>query len=245
MVASKTRVRPRDAASVILHRQRAGATQVLLGRRHKKSAFMPDVYVFPGGRVDPADARIKPATPLDQCLVHPMAVGDKLSRAMTIANAAVRETFEECGVLIAHPGQIGGVKQATWLKFRELGIAPHLACLRYVGRAITPASQPIRFHARFFSCNVDELVSGVKSPTQRHDSSTVVGGDGELEHLHWVNIDATEALPMRGITRFMLQEHQRLLQLSGATYMGDAVYLHRKDQLTIVRSTPVIDDSAR
>jgi len=57
-------LRPRDAATLILVRQRGKIPEVLLGCRDAKHAFMPNRYVFPGGRVDPADARVPVATPL-------------------------------------------------------------------------------------------------------------------------------------------------------------------------------------
>ena len=56
-------LRPRDAATLILVRQRGKIPEVLLGCRDAKHAFMPNRYVFPGGRVDPADARVPVATP--------------------------------------------------------------------------------------------------------------------------------------------------------------------------------------
>src|SRR5688500_20339528 len=51
-------LRPRDAATLILVRQRGKIPEVLLGCRDAKHAFMPNRYVFPGGRVDPADSRV-------------------------------------------------------------------------------------------------------------------------------------------------------------------------------------------
>src|SRR5690606_19416506 len=50
--------RPRDAATLILLDRKAGATRVLMGRRHMRHAFMPGKFVFPGGRTDPADSRV-------------------------------------------------------------------------------------------------------------------------------------------------------------------------------------------
>jgi len=50
-------VRPRDAASLILLRERSTGLEVLLGRRGKDARFMPGRYVFPGGRVTAEDAR--------------------------------------------------------------------------------------------------------------------------------------------------------------------------------------------
>ena len=54
-------VRPRDAATLILVRNDGATPQVLMGQRHANHKFMPNKFVFPGGRVDPADSRVRPA----------------------------------------------------------------------------------------------------------------------------------------------------------------------------------------
>jgi len=133
-----TAVTPRDAASLLLYRKEANRVLVLMGRRPGKSRFMPDVYVFPGGRVDACD----------------MAVGRSHARAQTIAMAAVRETYEETGLLVASAGNPGTVKDASWQLFGSRGCSADLSILTYLGRAITPASESIRFHARFFVCDI-------------------------------------------------------------------------------------------
>ena len=52
--------RPRDSATLILVRKDKAEAQILMGKRSAEHAFMPNKFVFPGGKVDPADARIKP-----------------------------------------------------------------------------------------------------------------------------------------------------------------------------------------
>jgi 8-oxo-dGTP pyrophosphatase MutT (NUDIX family) len=117
---------PHDAGSLVLVRQGPGGAEVLLGRRAGKHRFLPNVYAFPGGRVDSSDRLKLPYKPLAyiNTSLQPMAV------------AAVRETWEETGIPL-------GVLAAGRLK-------PDLSGLRYLCRAITPAESPIRFHARFF-----------------------------------------------------------------------------------------------
>src|SRR5687768_9912265 len=99
--------RPRDAATLILLDRRGDDFLVLMGRRHARHAFMPGKFVFPGGRTDPADSRIPVAAGL-----HP-AEEEKLSRngsrsskarARSIALSAIRETYEEAGLLIGRKG---------------------------------------------------------------------------------------------------------------------------------------------
>lgn len=116
-------VRPRHAASLILLRGEGPEAEVLMGRRPRKSRFAPDVFVFPGGAVDPAD-RLTPRPLSPVCARLTQAPG-RLAGAL--AAAAVRETFEETGLLI-----------------------PEDAPLTLAARAITPTESPVRFHARFF-----------------------------------------------------------------------------------------------
>jgi 8-oxo-dGTP pyrophosphatase MutT (NUDIX family) len=117
---------PHDAGSLVLVRQGPGGPEVLLGRRAGKHRFLPNVYAFPGGRVDLSDRLELPHKQLEyiNSSLQPMAV------------AAVRETWEETGIPL-------GILAAGRIK-------PDLSGLRYLCRAITPAESPIRFHARFF-----------------------------------------------------------------------------------------------
>lgn len=117
---------PHDAGSLVLVRQGPGGPEVLLGRRAGRHRFLPNVYAFPGGRVDLSDRLELPYKPLEyiNSSLQPMAV------------AAVRETWEETGIPL-------GIFTAGRLR-------PDLAGLRYLCRAITPVESPIRFHARFF-----------------------------------------------------------------------------------------------
>ena len=57
-------VRPKDAATLIIYRERGDTVEVLMGKRHRKHKFLPERYVFPGGRVDPHDSRVRCATPI-------------------------------------------------------------------------------------------------------------------------------------------------------------------------------------
>jgi 8-oxo-dGTP pyrophosphatase MutT (NUDIX family) len=117
---------PHDAGSLVLVRQGPGGLEILLGRRAGKHRFLPNVYAFPGGRVDLSDKLEIPFKPLNNInlLLQPAAV------------AAVRETWEETGIPL-------GLLEAGRLR-------PDLSGLHYLCRAITPAESPIRFHARFF-----------------------------------------------------------------------------------------------
>ncbi len=190
-------VRPRVAASLIVLRHGAGEPEVLMGRRRAKASFIPDAYVFPGGGVDRSDARARPATPLAPEVERHLMAACASGRARALAMAAVRETFEETGLMLGRAGDVGPVNGAGWSHIRATGLAPDLARLDYVGRAITPPMSPIRFHARFFMADAAGL-------------SGELGGSGELLDLHWVALSRAYDLPIVDVTEFMLGEARRL-----------------------------------
>ena len=183
--------RPKDAASLILLRDRAAATEVLMGRRHADSRFLPGYHVFPGGIVDPDDGHAVPASMLNAAATDQMGVGGREARARAIAMAAVRETFEETGLLVCAPGDVGRRARGTWAELRARGLAPALDRLSYLGRAITPTNQPLRYHARFFAVEEDAL-SGHMQP------------DGELEDLLWIPAQSVSDLRVLRVTTYML-----------------------------------------
>jgi 8-oxo-dGTP pyrophosphatase MutT (NUDIX family) len=130
-------VRPKDAATLIIVRRDAQKPRLLMGRRNKALRFMPDVMVFPGGRVDPGDARAPATAELrPEVLAALSRVGTaKLARAC--AMAAARELQEETGLC--------------------LGAPPDLSVLDYLCRAVTPTSRPMRFNARFLIAPADAV----------------------------------------------------------------------------------------
>ncbi len=194
-------IRPAGAAGLVLIRQAtapdAGA-EVLLGRRSGRSRFMPGSYVFPGGRVGPEDRRPSGfAEPLpDQ---PPGLDRDTQRRLAVFARAALRETFEETGLLLgtavaaSDPPPLCGTGAAVWNAFASVGLAPAFARMRLVARAITPADSPVRFHNRLF------LADGAAVAGE-------IGGDGELEDIHWAPLDSLPGLPMADITLLVLEE---------------------------------------
>ncbi len=185
-------VRPRDAAVMILLRGSPLRREVLMGRRSKKSRFMPDVYVFPGGAVDRDDGRVNSISELNDSIIPYMSVSGRFSHARRLALAAVRETFEETGLVVGESGDIGDLKHPVWKAYRQYERAPSLSTLNYVGRAITPAFLPMRFHARFFLHETSEDLGPL-------------GGDGELVDLQWLELHEALRLPLADVTEFMLR----------------------------------------
>ena len=183
-------IRPRDASTLIVVRPGNRNPLCLMGRRHADSGFLPGYFVFPGGAVEGADRAAKPASRLDLTHLGAMGVGGSATAAAALAVAAVRETYEETGVMIAAPGDVGDAPGGTFDEMRRRGVAPALGRLVYLGRAITPTYSPIRFHARFFLARLRPGHVGL-------------GGDGELDDLTWVPLSDVASLPTIDITRFM------------------------------------------
>ena len=185
--------RPKDAATVIIYRQRRGRVEVLMGERHRKHRFLPQRYVFPGGRVDPQDSRVRSATPLNPDVAERLTRRATPARARGLAAAAVRETFEETGLIIGKPDpEPHRSSPANWRPFFETGMAPCFENLIYIARAVTPVWRPIRFNARFFMLD------------SRHISGELAGS-GELLDLTYVPIAETGALELPLITTRVLE----------------------------------------
>jgi 8-oxo-dGTP pyrophosphatase MutT (NUDIX family) len=178
------RVRPLHAASLVVVRKRQGRVEVLLGRREPRQRFMPDVYVFPGGRVDRADARRPLASHLRPPVEARLRRTARTPLPRALATAALRETFEETGLAF------GDVVDGE--------LRPGLDAVDYFARAITPAQSPRRFHARFFLADAAR-------------ASGRLAGNGELLDLRWVRLRGTGRLPIADITEFVLDEAARRL----------------------------------
>jgi 8-oxo-dGTP pyrophosphatase MutT (NUDIX family) len=187
-------VKPRNAASLVLTRERGGVTRILMGRRPAKAAAFPEAYVFPGGRVDKADAAVTPAAPLDAQTLDDLCArgGCTPALARALATTAIRETFEETGLMIAAPGDVGA-RHGAWSMFAAQGLAPAHDRLRFLGRAITPTSAPRRFHARFFLTDGKEALGELR-------------GNGELDALDWYPLADALDLPTIDVTQFILKE---------------------------------------
>ena len=97
-------VKPKDSASLIVLRNKESELQVLMGRRGRKAVFS-NVYVFPGGKLDACDKLPNPASNLRQSLSE--RISTDIGKSSSFAMAAVRETFEETGLFLGAPGDVG------------------------------------------------------------------------------------------------------------------------------------------
>lgn len=191
--------RPRDAASVVLLRGSRAKPDVLLGRRRRDARFMPGIYVFPGGRVDRDDAAQAVPYALRADVLVKLSRHCPPRRARALVWAAIRETWEETGLLIGTPGRIADAgRSPLHAAYSAANLQPHTNGLDYIMRAITPTHSPIRFNTRFFLAD-GALTRGVLLRS------------GELEDIGWQPAhEAIENQDLRLVTRMALGEAMTL-----------------------------------
>ena len=176
---------PRDASTVMLVRDGARGPEVFLQRRVREMAFAGGMTVFPGGGVDEADAQAEIAWAGADPAWWGRRFGTDAARAQALVCAAVRETFEECGVLLAGPSADTVVSDTavhrearTQLERRELSLGAFLARENLVLRAdllrpwanwITPTVEERRYDTRFFVAVLPEGQRADGATTEAHD----------------------------------------------------------------------------
>jgi 8-oxo-dGTP pyrophosphatase MutT (NUDIX family) len=187
-------VRPRDAATLIVVRRDGTKARLLMGRRHGGHDFMPGKWVFPGGRIDPSDYRAPHLGELKPETERRLRQGLPARRATALALTAIRETFEETGLLIGRPA-ITTPRAGPWREFLAQGVLPDISCLDMIARAVTPPQLPKRFDARFLVAPAEALVSLERRPDC-----------GELDEIAWVEVDEALGLELPGVTRFVVRD---------------------------------------
>ena len=208
---------PRDAATLIILDTSDSEPKVLMGRRHVSHAFMPGLFVFPGGGLERSDGSIVSADSLDSTIEHKifshLRLRPTLRRARGLALAALRETCEETGLLLGIRGEFSisstFPSSSGWRLFHEHHICPTLSPLRLVARAITPAGQVRRYDTWFFATFADHIAHTI-------DLGSLA--DNELQDIHWLTFTATLDLELPHITRVILQELES--RLSGDSVLS-------------------------
>jgi len=197
---SHPNVRPRDAATLILLDRSGPTPKVLLGRRHARHAFMPDVFVFPGGRLDPTDRNLPANGALDprmEARLMQRTRRPSTGKARALALAAIRECFEETGLLVGSRAGTSAAPDGRWQDLAQNGLVPDLSNLHFVARAITPPRRLRRYDNRFFATDFTNV---------RHRIEGVTGPDAELTELVWLPIGEARTLDMPTITGVVLEE---------------------------------------
>jgi 8-oxo-dGTP pyrophosphatase MutT (NUDIX family) len=217
-------LRPVDAATLIIIDRKGKHPKVLMGKRHAGHKFMPGKFVFPGGRIEAGDRSMAVTGAL-----HPRAeqalmarvVRPSTQRSRALALAAIRETFEETGLLLG-TRDYGSPERVpagtTWAAFREHGVYPDLEALHFIGRAITPPKRVKRFDTRFFA--VDRTAIG-------HEVEGVIGPDSELTELTWVTLADARKLDLPAITGVILGELETRIA-AGFGHQIPVPFFHQK-----------------
>ena len=177
-------VKPVDAAGLVLIRAASkGEPEILLGRRHRRAGFLPDIYVVPGGRVDPEDHRPSGfSETLHPAIAAALASGGGRRPVHAFPRAALRETLEETGLVVGRPGGPEAVSDLpVWQAYRNAGLAPDFATFDFICRAITPVTSARRYNTRFFLADGAQAVGSLDS-------------NGELEDLAWRPVSALAGL---------------------------------------------------
>lgn len=190
---------PRPAATIVLLRDAPGGLEVLLMKRNRSAGFVPGAYVFPGGRVDGADADADVVARLDGLstadAASRLALPDADPPAIAYYLAALREAFEETGILVATgpdgsapatAAQDGGVDRVRDALMKdEITFAGALQRLEarvpgdaveYIAHWITPEAEPRRYDTRFFAARVAEGATPIVDPREMSDAVWVTPG---------------------------------------------------------------------
>ena len=215
-----------DAASLIIVKQNnSGTPSVLMGRRHPGQTFLPNKYVFPGGRYDPADSIVNSAgaLPENDLNLLMLDVPDETSRshAHALAASAIRETFEETGHVIGVSAHTPAENtNPCWQSFLDTGHLPDPSGLRFFARAITPPGRPRRYDTRFFWVQAERI------------SMTYPRVDGELSDIAWITLEDARGLDVASITHHILDDLQGLLQCDQSLTRRATVpfYFHQNDR---------------
>jgi 8-oxo-dGTP pyrophosphatase MutT (NUDIX family) len=189
----------RNAATVILLRDRFTAPRILMGQRGAKAVFMPNKFVFPGGAVDADDANIALAAPLPETCATRLTEDADPTLAHAITVAAVREVWEETGLILGQKGDWAGDIPDDWTTFAATGHVPRASNMQFVFRALTPPGRPRRFDARFFLVDADHIAS---------DPDDFSAASDELSHLQWVPLSEARSFDMPFITEVVMAEIQ-------------------------------------
>jgi 8-oxo-dGTP pyrophosphatase MutT (NUDIX family) len=206
---------PKDASTLILLDRSGPSPKVLMGKRHQRHTFLPGAFVFPGGSADAGDRRMPVAAPLDPRAEKKLMLSVRrpsADKARGLALAAIRETFEETGLLLGAKDGAKGVKherapaapKGPWQAFDEAGILPDLSSMHFIARAITPPRRKRRYDTRFFTMDVSAIA---------HKIDGKVGAEFELTELVWLPLQGIkERIELLAISEIVLRDLQTQIE---------------------------------
>jgi len=184
---------PRPAATIVLLRDGAAGPETLLLRRSRTAGFVPGAYVFPGGRVDDADADAELVARLDGLTVdfaaRRLSLEDDPDTAIAYYLAALREAFEETGILVGHradgtpPPTAAQDEAVDALRDDVMEDRASFAealdqmesrldgeAVAYLAHWITPEPEPRRYDTRFFAARVAPDAEPIVDPREMTDA---------------------------------------------------------------------------
>ena len=195
-IKGRTAPKPKLAATIVLLRHDNGVPQILMGKRSKRHDFMPSVFVFPGGRVDRADSyapAIDQPNPRTQFILEHALTP---ARAKACVLAAIRETFEETGLIIGAPAKPRHISSnKSWAKFQSSGYLPKLSDIEVFGRAITPPFRNKRFDTWFFLKRMS-----------KSEACCPFSDSQELLDIGWFSFEEIKDLPTHRATDMMIEQ---------------------------------------
>ena len=251
-VPVKQPVVPAPAATVVLLRDRpAGSFDVLLMQRHQKSKFAAGDFVFPGGKIevdDNPDEAVRWCAGLDLAgAARTLTLEHAPATALGYWIGAIRETFEEAGVLLATMADGGPVRlpaervaeyrreiqadnRAFWTMIKTEKLLLATDRLVYFAHWITPEDQPLRFDTRFFAAAMPE----------RQDA---MGDDHEMISLRWLSPREALDAQQRGEISLRNPTIRNLMLFEGTASAADALARLRGREVVTIRPRVVIDEN--
>jgi 8-oxo-dGTP pyrophosphatase MutT (NUDIX family) len=222
--ASVPTLRPVDAATLIIIDRRGKAPKVLMGKRHQGHKFMPGKFVFPGGRIEAGDRSMLVTGALNahaERALMARVTRPSAQRSRALALAAIRETFEETGLMLGTKdyGAPDKTPPGPWGTFQERGVFPDLEALHFIGRAITPPKRVKRFDTRFFAVDRTAIAEEVEG---------VIGPDSELVELKWVTLAQARDLDLPSITAVLLGELEARIAAGFSPRLPVPFFYHKR-----------------
>lgn len=244
LAGERTPVTPKGASTVVLLRDTSGGPEVYLLRRHLGMAFAAGMYAFPGGTVDPRDSDVAVAWagPAPDRWAEVLGCDEPEARALVCA--AVRETFEEAGVLLAGRSPdsvVADTTGAAWetdraalvdrsLAFAEFlerrGLVLRTDLLRAWAHWVTPEFEPRRYDTRFF-------LAVIPIGQRTRDVS------GEADQVAWMRPEQACAGVDEGMMAMLPPTYVTVQELAGFASVDEALAASASRTITTV--TPGVE----
>ena len=247
-------VTPKPAATLVLLRDRApGAVEFLLIQRHHGSKFAGGDYVFPGGKVEvddnPQDAARDCAGLDEKTAAHLLGLDDAPRTALAYWVGAIREAFEEVGVLLAYGPDGGPVRleegrarahreacqadnRAFWDMVRAERLTLATDQLRYFAHWTTPEEVPYRYDTRFFAA---PMPAGQKA----------VADAQEIIDVRWMTVAEAWAARESGDITLRLPTIENLALFEGAPSTSEALARLSGRTVTMIRPRVIAAEGER